>query len=169
VKLVLDSSSLIALDRIGRLDLLRQVTSDVHIPEAVYEEVVQAGEGRCGSVEVAQAQWISRHHVRDQGAVLRFQARIGRGEAEAIVLAQELHADVLILDDAVARRVAEAEGRSVVGLLGLLLHAKLHGLVGAVRPILDDMRTAGFFLDEPLYRSILNRAGEGPSQLPLEE
>lgn len=78
-------------------------------------------------------------------------------------MTRELQADVLILDDATARRVAEAEGRNVVGLLGLLLHAKLHGLVGAVKPILDDMVEAGFFLDDSLYRSILSHAGEGPS------
>ena len=169
MKLVLDSSALITLARIGRLDILRQLTSDVHIPEAVYDEVVKTGQGRQGSTEVAQAQWIARHHVQDQGAVRRLQTRLRRGEAEAIVLARELQADVLILDDAVARRVAEAEGRNVVGLLGLLLHAKAHGLVGSVKPILDDMRSAGFFLDESLYRSLLKRAGEGASQQGIEE
>jgi len=163
VKLVLDSSALITLARIGRLDLLRQIATAVHIPQAVYEEVVEAAQGRHGSVEVAQAQWISRHQVRNQGSVDRLRARVGKGEAEAIVLARELQADVLILDDATARRVAEAEGRNVVGLLGLLLHAKLHGLVGAVKPTLDDMVEAGFFLDDSLYRSILSHAGEGPS------
>jgi predicted nucleic acid-binding protein len=162
VNLVLDSSALITLARIGRLDLLRQLARAVHIPEAVYEEVVLAGQGRHGSVEVAQAQWISRHQVQDQAAVVPLRARVGKGGAEAIVLARELQADVLILDDATARRVAEAEGRTVVGLLGLLLHAKLRGLVGAVRPILDDMVAAGFFLDDSLYRSILGQAGEGP-------
>jgi predicted nucleic acid-binding protein len=79
------------------------------------------------------------------------------------VLARELQADALILDDATARRVAEAEGRNVLGLLGLLVHAKLHGLVEAVRPMLDDMLAAGFFLDDSLYRSILHQAGEEPS------
>lgn len=162
MNLVLDSSALITLARIGRLDLLRQLARAVHIPEAVYEEVVLAGQGRHGSVEVAQAQWISRHQVQDQAAVVPLRARVGKGGAEAIVLARELQADVLILDDATARRVAEAEGRTVVGLLGLLLHAKLRGLVGAVRPILDDMVAAGFFLDDSLYRSILGQAGEGP-------
>jgi predicted nucleic acid-binding protein len=163
VILVLDSSALITLARIGRLDLLRQVAGTVHIPEAVYEEVVQAGQGRHGSAEVAEAQWISRHAVHDRPAVARLRSRVGRGEAEAIVLARELQADALILDDATARRVAEAEGRNVLGLLGLLVHAKLHGLVGAVRPMLDDMLAAGLFLDDSLYRSILHQAGEEPS------
>ncbi len=57
MNLVLDSSALITLARIGRLDLLRQLTTTVHIPEAVYDEVVQVGQGRHGSVEIARAQW----------------------------------------------------------------------------------------------------------------
>ncbi len=169
MKLVLDSSALITLARTGRLDLLHQIARAVHIPEAVYEEVVEAGQGRHGSVEVAQAQWISRHRVRDQGSVARLRARVGKGEAEAIVLARELQTDLLILDDATARRVAEAEGCNVVGLLGLLLHGKLHGLIGAVRPILDDMVAAGFFIDASLYRSILRQAEEEPSPQAIGE
>ena len=82
MNLVLDSSALITPARIGRLDLLRQLARAVHIPEAVYEEVVLAGQGRQGSVEVAQAQWISRHQVQDQGAVAPLRARVGKGEGE---------------------------------------------------------------------------------------
>ena len=161
--LVLDSSSLISLARVGRLDTLRRIAGTVHIPEAVYEEVVQTGQERPGSVEVAQAHWIARHQVEDEAAVARLRARVGRGEAEAIVLARELKADVLILDDATARRVAEAEGRSVLGLLGLLLHGKANGSVESVGPILDEMIGAGFFIDDSLYRSILHLAGEEPA------
>ena len=82
MNLVLDSSALITLARIGRLDLLRQLARAVHIPEAVYEEVVQAGQGRHGSVEVAEAKWISRHQVQDQAAVVPLRARVGKGEGE---------------------------------------------------------------------------------------
>jgi len=60
VILVLDASALITLARIGRLDLLRQIATAVYIPEALYEEVVERGQGRPGSTEVAHAQWISR-------------------------------------------------------------------------------------------------------------
>lgn len=84
MKLVLDSSALITLARIGRLDLLRQIATAVHIPQAVYEEVVEAAQGRHGSVEVAQAQWISRHQVRNQGSVDRLRSRVGKGEAESV-------------------------------------------------------------------------------------
>jgi len=162
VILVLDASALITLARIGRLDLLRELTEKVYIPEAVYDEVVRSGQGRPGSLEVAQAAWISRGQVQDQAATARLRAHVGRGEAEAIVLARELGADGLILDDATARKIAETEGQKVLGLLGLLIRAKERGIVEALKPILDEMVACGFFIDETLYHSILDRAGEEP-------
>ena len=157
---VVDSSTLITLARIGRLELSPRITGEVHVPSAVFEEVVTEAESRPGSAEVGGATWVRRGSIRDLTSVERLRARVGRGEAEAIVLAKELGADLLVVDDAPARRVAEAEGLRVVGLLGLLLHAKHRGLVVSIKPLLDEMVAAGFFLDEPRYRSILERAGE---------
>jgi predicted nucleic acid-binding protein len=88
---------------------------------------------------------------------------VGRGEAEAIVLAWELGADAIILDDATARGIAEAAGQRVRGLLGLLLYCKERGVVRALKPILDELLAAGFFLDDALYHVILRQAGEAPS------
>lgn len=159
---VADASVLITLARVGRLDLLRQIAGAVNVPEAVYHEVVEAGRDRPGSGEVAQAQWISRRAVRDRVAVARLRERLGQGEAEAVALARELGAEVLILDDATARRAAEAEGLTVVGLLGLLISAKERRLVDAVKPILDEMMVAGFFIEDSLYRTILRQVAEEP-------
>lgn len=64
--LVLDSSALISLTRIGQLNLLHEITETAFIPEAVYDEVVRAGQGRPGSAEITQAPWIIRRQVRDQ-------------------------------------------------------------------------------------------------------
>lgn len=130
------------------------------IPEAVYDEVVGRGAGRSGSAEIAQAAWVSHQQVRDQAAVARLRAELGQGEAEAIVLAAELGADFVILDDATARQIAETEGRKVLGLLGLLIRAKESGIVEALKPILDEMVAAGFFIDDALYRSILRHCAE---------
>lgn len=157
---VLDSSALITLARIGRLDLLHRIVGVIHVPNAVFEEVVQKGAGRPGSAEVAEARWIHRHNVRDTASAEGLGGRVGRGEAEAIALAKELGADILVIDDAVARRLAEAEGRRVVGLPGFLIYGKQQGLVAAIKPVLDDMRAAGFFLDESHYHLLLRQAGE---------
>ena len=158
--LVPDSSALITLARIGQLGLLRELAETVHIPEGVYEEVVRHGQTKLGSSEVSEAQWILQERVKDWAGVNRLMGRVGRGEAEAIMLAQELQADFVILDDATARAVAEGEGRTVLGLLGLLIYAKERGLVSAIKPIVDAMLSAGFYIDRELYHTVLQRAGE---------
>ena len=158
--LVLDSSALIALARIGRMDLLQQLARRVYIPEAVYAEVVGRGQGRMGSAEVSQASWLAVTRVQDQAEVSRLRAQVGRGEAEAIILAREIQADFVVLDDAVAHRLAVDHGTRVVGVMGLLLYAKQLGKIPVVQPLLDDLRTAGFFIDEALYHLLLRQASE---------
>ena len=159
--LVVDGSPLITLARIGSLELLHRLAIQVVVPEAVYHECVTRAHGRPGSIELAQADWIVREQVKNQDKVARLHTRVGRGEAETIVLAQEIHADAVILDDATARHMAKGEGCRVVGLLGLLLEGKQRGLIPAVQPLLDLMRTTGFFIGEALYMNILRQAGEG--------
>lgn len=142
--LVIDSSALITLAKVGQLDLLRQLAETVMIPSAVYDEVVHIGRGRAGTDEVSRSDWIIVRKVVNREGVSRLRGQIGRGEAESIVLSQETESDLVILDDAVARRLAEEHGLPVVGLLGLLAYAKERGKISALRPILDAIRAAGF-------------------------
>jgi uncharacterized protein len=66
VILVVDSSALITLARIDRLHIFPQLAKEVHIPDAVYQEVVVHGHGRPGSAAVHEAEWIVRHHVTNR-------------------------------------------------------------------------------------------------------
>lgn len=154
--LVLDASPLITLARIGSLGLLRQLADQTVIPDAVYAESVSQAPGRPGSLEIAQADWITRRTLENQALVQQLHTYVGLGEAEAIILAREIGADaIVVLDDATARRIAEQEGCRVVGLLGLLVVARQDGLLSAVKPILDAMRSSGFFVGDELYVRIL--------------
>ena len=152
---------MITLARIGSLGLLRQLADQVVIPDAVYAESVSQARGRPGSIEIAQAGWLMRRQVENQAHVMRLRSRVGLGEAEAIVLAQQIRADAVVLDDATARHIAEQEGCRVVGLLGLLINGKRRGLLSTVKPLLDAMRETGFFVGDDLYTAILRQAGEG--------
>lgn len=159
--LVLDASPLITLARIGSLHLLRQLAGQIIIPDAVYAESVSLVQGRPGSIEIAQANWIIHRTVENQTRVEQLHTRIGLGEAEAIILAREIGADaIVVLDDATARRIAEQEGCRIVGLLGLLVMAKQRSLLSAVRPLLDAMRSSGFFVSDELYTIILRQVAE---------
>src|SRR6185436_9765540 len=99
--------------------------------------------------------------LREQSAQDMFRVRtladnpLDEGEAEAIVLAGELHADYLLMDEAAGRAVAIRCGLRVIGLLGLLLRAKERGMIAAVTPLLDTLeREAGFWMTADLKRGV---------------
>ncbi len=106
MKVVSNSSTLIALARINHLDILEKVVKKLIIPSAVYDDIVIKGAGRSGAIEVREAKWIEKRNVSDQELVMRLNSILGLGESEAIALAKEIKADLLILDDDKARKAA---------------------------------------------------------------
>jgi predicted nucleic acid-binding protein len=130
------------------------------IPREVYEEVVVRGIGKPGSTEVREASWIETSEVAAHGKVARFRMVLHAGESEALALAKEIDADLMILDDEKAKDTARAEGLSVVGLLASLVTTKKWGSIEQVRPLLDALKQQGFFMSEESYHHILRSAGE---------
>jgi len=158
---VSNASPLINLARIGQLDLLRRLRGNILIPEAVRYEVVEKGAGQPGAREVATADWISVRTVSNTALVHALQQELDQGEAEAIVLAIEVSAEWLLMDERIGRDVARHMGVHPIGVVGLLVEAKQRGLIAMVRPILDALRDqAGFRLSEELYRRVLRDVQE---------
>ena len=93
---VSNSSPLIALAKIGKLYILKELFGEIIIPKAVWDEVVVKGKGKPGAEEVEKAEWIKVREVRDKLSVEVLKGEIEIGEAEAIILAKELNADLLI-------------------------------------------------------------------------
>jgi hypothetical protein len=88
-------------------------------------------------------------------------SEINRGEAEAIVLAEELSADWLLIDERLGWRVAKRKGIMTVGLLGSLVKAKEQGIVAQIKPIIEDLRVkSGFWVGEKLVERVLKTVGE---------
>jgi predicted nucleic acid-binding protein len=86
---------------------------------------------------------------------------LDRGEAEAIALAAELSADLLLLDERRARRIASRLGLRYIGVLGVLLDAKNRGDLTAVKPVLEALITqAGFWVSTDLYARVIEASGE---------
>ncbi|MFO7875929.1 MAG: DUF3368 domain-containing protein [Desulfovermiculus sp.] len=107
MKVVSNSSILIGLSSIGKLNILHtRFPQGTIVPEAVWEEVVEAGRGLPGADEVGQAKWIFNQQVQNKVFSLSLQAFLDRGEAEVIALSQEISADILLLDEKSARNVA---------------------------------------------------------------
>lgn len=162
MKVVTNSTPLIELSKINRLELLQEVYNSIYIPEEVYTEVVVNGIGKPGAVEVEAAGWIFCQSVtsKDHVFILHNQTSIDLGECGAIVLAQEIGADRIIIDDRVARQVAIAKGLSIIGTVGVLRVAKAKRIIPAVKPILDDLRSNGTRISDRLYYQTLATEGE---------
>lgn len=141
-----DASTLIALDRIGEISLFRRLLRRVAVTEQVAGEVFTGKESR--ELRDARGDWIEV--VRLRGNLARWtELGLGPGEASLFLVPSD---ETVILDDRTARLVAQAEGRPVVGLLGLLLAAARDGRLPTeeVRGILRRLATSGFHLSGAL-------------------
>jgi len=156
---VSDTSPILSLALIQRLDLLRDLYGSIVIPEAVRQEIMVADHS--GTREVAQADWIITHPIVPDVSLKLLQREVDRGEAEAIGLAVQLKADVLLIDERQARKLAQYLELNVVGLLDVLQAAKQRQLIPSIKPVLDDLLTrARFRLSRKLYQRTLHTAGE---------
>jgi predicted nucleic acid-binding protein len=158
--IVSDAGPIVVFARIGRLSLLRDVTGTLLIPDAVHSEIFVKKGVMPGASEVAQATWIQRASVADLSIIARLPNVLHEGEREAIVLAKERGAQLLV-DEIRARRVASHHGVEVIGTLRILDQAKKSGHIGLVRPIIVQMQSQGYRFDRALILRFLEIVGEG--------
>lgn len=158
---VSDTSPIINLAIIGQLDLLRQLYQRVIIPRAVYQEIAIEGAGQPGAAEIQAVEWIEIRFITKQELLTELQIDLDKGEAEAIALAIELKADLLLIDEHRGRTIASERGIGVIGLLGVLIAAKRNRYIPSIKPMLDDLRNlANFWISDALYFHTLNSVGE---------
>lgn len=150
---VSDTSALTSLLQVNRADILEHLYGTVIIPPAVETElrVIHAVLPR--SIQVVP--------VRNQAAVAELLVELHSGEAQAIALAKERAADLLLIDESAGRRVAVREGLSVIGLLGVLVQAKRAGVLNSVRNLTSELeRVAGFRVAAEIKELVFAHAGE---------
>ncbi len=158
---VSNTTPLIGLAVIGQFDLLHQLFAEIHIPQAVYDEVVVAGrELEEAKREVSNAPWIQTVAVQDQLAVDVLLDELDRGEAETIVLGRELAADWVLMDEKKGRRKLTQLGIQKVGTIGILLKGKQEGMIQTLRPSLEMLREKGFSVSQPVIDAVLQQANE---------
>lgn len=157
---VSDAGPLIALSRIGKIGILRELFGNVIIPQAVWNEVVASGKGRPGQAEVESSGWIRLWNVSSRTSSELLRERLGAGESEAIVLALESGADLVLMDESRGRSVADAQGLKRIGTIGILILAKKRGLLVAVAPLLFELKKNGFHIDDALFFDACALSGE---------
>jgi predicted nucleic acid-binding protein len=154
---VSDTTPVISLLKLGRLDLLQTLYNEVVIPEAVYHELVDNPAFPEESAAVRCCPFLRRESVRNAFAVrvLETEMALDRGESEALVLCDDLQADLLLVDERKARSVAKQLGMQIVGTLGLLVEAKRLGLVPKLRPLLETLREHNIRISNALMEELL--------------
>jgi uncharacterized protein len=155
--IVSDAGPIITFARIARLSLLREVTGSVTIPAAVHAEISIIG--MPGAAELAEVEWIQRAVVTDRSRLAALPSALHAGEREAIALAKERDAQ-LLMDEIRGRRAAAQLGIEIIGTLRILADAKRLGHIEVVRPIILEMQSSGYRFDRTLIRRFLEQMGE---------
>ena len=158
-KIVVNSTPLIALAKAGKLELLKAMYGQVIIPEAVYKEVTEKNDTAARQIKAA-LDWIDVQKVDPNSDRRMYRAKLHDGEVEVMLLAQEIGADAVIIDDGAARRTAEYLELPLTGTLGILISAKRRGLLDAVMPVVCQMEQNGLFFSGELKRLIQRLSGE---------
>ena len=160
---VSNSSPLIYLAALGDFALIPQIFGEVHIPPAVWTEVVEQGVGfpvRPAALQAIAESWLRVTPLRHSLEPIAVDRRLHLREAEVIRLAQELSAGVVLIDDRAAVIQARAQGFRVVPTIAIYIEAKRRGLIGSIREKVDKLRSARFRLTERDYWAILASAEE---------
>jgi predicted nucleic acid-binding protein len=163
MRTVSNTSPISNLAIIGQLDLLREQFGKVWIPQAVFAESDSIAHVRARQLilQAIENGWLLVHEAADIHVVNLLLSDLHRGEAEAIALALEMKADLLLIDERDGRRVARESGLTVRGILGVLLRAKKTGRLTAIKPSIENLKNdARFFITPDLEKSILTEAGE---------
>ena len=161
-----DSTPLIFLAKVGRLDLLRNVFGRVSIPEAVFDEAVTQGKAigmsDASIIEAAVGRWIHVEHleaeVESEYRFLDDNMRLGLGEREALKLCKQLNADFFIVDDREARRVSRILNLVPLGTCGVIVEACRQGSISSREALqtLDTLVRVGFRVNATVYRRVLD-------------
>jgi predicted nucleic acid-binding protein len=157
-EVVSNTSPLLYLHQLGRLDLLPALYSQVLVPASVVEELAAGRAAGHDVPNIAALPW-ARVVSSPTLALLALATDLGKGEAEAIAIAHERNA-LLILDDGLARRHAKLVGVTLTGTLGVLVKAKTAGHITEVAPVVSRLRELGFRLSDQTRDAVLKLANE---------
>jgi len=153
--LIADSSALVALAIVDKLDILEKLFGEVYVPRAVYNEVRQENKEESKKLEL-----YCEDRVLDISTAFNFNISLGQGESEAIVLYKEKNADFLLCDDKKAKKFAQNFGINVIGSLGILIKAKKENLIPEISSLIESLKSSRIFIDDEIYKLVLEMAGE---------
>jgi len=147
--IISDTSCLIILSNIGELDLLRKLYGKIY---TTLDILIEFGE--------TLPNWIEIVTVKNKQSQQILELQIDKGESSAIAFALETDSCTVILDDYKARKIAEQLGIKYTGTLGIIIKAKLNGIIPSIKPYLQKIKETNFRLSAEIENQALKQAGE---------
>lgn len=157
-KVVSNTTPIISLLKISHLEILKELYSEIIIPEAVYEEV-EAGKGKSYYQDLSEIPWIKIEKIQ-RIQTQKFFPDLDAGEAEAIILATDIEAGLIIMDEKPGRASAKQSGLNVTGTIGVLVIAKNSGLIQKLRPLLIELTEKDVWIDKGLIAKVCKLVDE---------
>ena len=147
--IISDTSCIILLAKIEELELLHKLYGTIITTKEVADEF-----------GLPLPDWFEIKEPADKNYQSLIELSVDKGEASAIALAIEYNDCLLIIDDLKGRKLAHQLGLTIIGTLGIIVDAKLAGLIPSVKPILAKIKQTNFRISEKVELLIVNRAGE---------
>ena len=147
--IISDTSCFIILSKIEELDLLKKVYGQIITTSDIVEEFGEE-----------LPEWIIIENVNDKSRQRILELQIDRGESSAIALALEIPNSTLILGDFKARKIAQQLGIPVTGTIGVIIKAKLNGIIPSIKPYLDKIKETNFRISAEIELQALKEANE---------
>lgn len=157
-KVVSNTTPIISLLKIDKLEVLKDLYGEVFVPHEVFNEI-EAGKNKEYYTDLSKIDWIKVVKIKDEKSLSYF-LDLDKGEAETIILATELGADLTILDETLGRYHAKHAKLKITGTLGILLKAKKSGYITELKSLLDELKEKGIWLNKSLIDKMLILANE---------
>lgn len=154
---VSNTTPIISLASIQKTEILKNVFGNIIVPQAVYDEIKAKESYGYKDIDL---DFIQVKKVKGELYKDLLLNQLDLGEAETILLAKELNADYIIIDENLAYKIAQNAGLDVIRTLSILLKAKEMGIIDKIKPLLDEMISKGRWYSQKVYDSFLKKIGE---------
>ena len=157
MKVVSNTTPIISLSAIHKLEVLKLLFNQIYLPKAVHREIKTK---KLSGYREIDADWFKVLDIKGIDYLGFLLNDLDAGEAEAIVLAREIKADILLIDERIGYDIAKSQNIFAIGTLAVLLMAKKKGIIQKVKPLLDEMIQKGRWYSAKTRESFLKKIGE---------
>ena len=151
-KVISNTTPIISLLKLSKIEILKDLYSEIIIPQAVFNEI-EEGKYKFYYEDLSMIKWICIKEISDRNSV-KFFYDLDAGEAEAIVLTKETGAELLIIDEKLGRLYAKQAGLKITGTIGVLMKAKKTGLIKKVKPLLIELTKKDVWISDSLIAEV---------------